>query len=270
MKNRDVKTQLRQYYQQADMTAPEAAVSAAALLARQETRKRKNRQRITFMQFLRMQVRFVGWKVWTIQGAALIMICWMMVRLYGQGYWTNPQSVASMLGSLSVLVFMTIPPFLYRSNRYGMQEVEAATRFSSARLLLARFIIVGAGDAALLSGILLTVALGFALRADAALVSVMLPFLLAASGSLYLLAHTAPQTCLWGSMGLCGALLLGIFVGNRHLQFRGNFSFAWICLCAVLAAFCCYQLHSLLHNSAYTEMQIAPCDQKGSQYGIMY
>lgn len=153
-KNRDVKTQLRQYYQQADMTAPEAAVSAAALLARQETRKRKNRQRITFMQFLRMQVRFVGWKVWTIQGAALIMICWMMVRLYGEGYWTNPQSVASVLGSLSVLVFMTIPPFLYRSNRYGMQEVEAATRFSSSRLLLARFIIVGAGDAALVSCIL--------------------------------------------------------------------------------------------------------------------
>lgn len=256
MTNKDLETRLRQAYHAADTTVRPASMSAAALLARKEAYSR--RQRLSFPQFLSMQIRFIGWKVWAVQGASLLAVCWLLSRLFGQGYWKDPQSVAGLLVCLSLFIFMTAPPFLYRSVRYRMQEVEAAARFSSVRLLMARLIIIGIGDGALLGGILLTAAVKTALQPSSAVVSIIFPFLLASSGCLYLLGHVCPRQFLAGSMGLCGFLLVGLSLAHRHFHFFTvpSLSPGWVGLCALLIAFCCHQFHYLLHNCAYAEMQV--------------
>ena len=254
MTNHDLETQLRQAYQGADVEVRSSSMSATVLLARKEAYSR--RQRLSFPQFLSMQIRFIGLKVWAVQGASLLAVCWLLSQLFGQGYWKDPQSVAGLLACLSLLTFMTAPPFLYRSIRYRMQEVEAAARFSSVRLLMARLIIIGIGDATLLSGILLTAAVKTALLPSSSVVSVAFPFLLASSGCLYLLGHVCPRQFLAGSMGLCGFLLMVLSLAQRHFHLFFRLSPGWIAVCALLIAFCCHQFHHLLHNCAYAEMQV--------------
>lgn len=254
MTNNDLETQLRQAYQGADVEVRSSSMSEAILLARKEAYSR--RQRLSFPQFLSMQICFIGWKVWAVQGASLLAVCWLLSHLFGQGYWHDPQSVAGLLVCLSLLTFMTAPPFLYRSIRYRMQEVEAAARFSSVRLLMARLIIIGIGDATLLSGILLTAAVKTALQPSSAVVSIILPFLLASSGCLYLLGHVRPRQFLGGSMGLCGFLLMVLSLAHRHFHLFFRLSPGWIGVCALLIAFCCHQFHHLLYHCAYAEMQV--------------
>lgn len=256
MTNRDLETRLYQAYHAADTTVRPASMYSAVLLARKEAYSRL--QRLSFSQFLSMQIRFIGWKVWAIQGASLLAVCWLLSHLFGQGYWKEPQSVAGLLVCLSLLIFMTAPPFLYRSIRYRMQEVEAAARFSSVWLLMARLIIIGIGDAALLSGILLTAVAKTALHSSSAVVAIVFPFLLAGSGCLYLLGHVSPRQFLAGSMGLCSFLLVGLSLAHRHFHFFTvpSLSPGWIGICTLLIAFCCHQFHYLLHNCAYAEMQV--------------
>ena len=254
MTNKDLETRLRQAYQGADVEVHSSSMSEAILLARKEAYSR--RQRLSFPQFLSMQIRFIGWKVWAVQGASLLAVCWLLSHLFGQGYWKDPQSVAGLLVCLSLLTFMTVPPFLYRSVRYRMQEVEAAAGFSSVRLLMARLIIIGIGDGALLSSIVLTAAAKTALQPGSAVVSMLFPFLLASGGCLYLLGHVCPRQFLGGSMGLCGFLLVGLSLAHRSFQFFSRLSPGWIGICTVLIAFCCHQFHHLLHHCAYAEMQV--------------
>lgn len=254
MTNQSLEIQLRQACQGAAVEVRSSSLSAAVLLARKEVSSR--RQRLSFPQFLSMQIRFIGWKVWAAQGASLLAVCGLLSRLFGQGYWKDPQSVAGLLVCLSLLTIMTAPPFLYRSIRYRMQEVEAAARFSSVRLLMARLIIIGIGDAALLSGILLTAAVKSTLQAGSAVVSILFPFLLASSGCLYLLGHVRPRRFLAGSMGLCGFLLVGLSLAHRHSHLFFRLSPGWIGVCALLIAFCCHQFHHLRCRCAYAEMQV--------------
>lgn len=256
MTNQDLETQLRQAYQGADTEVRSFSMAEAILLARKEACSRL--QRLSFPQFLTMQIRFIGWKVWAVQAACLLTVCGLLYNLFGQGYWKDPQSVAGLLVCLSLLTFMTAPPFLYRSIRYRMQEVEAAARFSSVRLLMARLIIIGIGDATLLSGILLTAAVKTALQPSSAVVSIIFPFLLASSGCLYLLGHVCPRQFLGGSMGLCGFLLMVLSLAHRHFHFFTvpSLSPGWIGICTMLIVFCCHQFHYLLHNCAYAEMQV--------------
>ena len=256
MRKKDLETRLRQACQVEAGEVRSSSVSKAVLLARKEAISR--RQRISFLQFLFMQIRFIGWKVWSVQGASLLAVCWLLSDLFGQGYWKDPQSVAGLLVCLSLFIFMAAPPFLYRSVRYRMQEVEAAARFSSVRLLMARLIIIGIGDGALLGGIMLTAAVKTALQPSSAVVSIIFPFLLASSGCLYLLGHVCPRQFLAGSMGLCGFLLVGLSLAHRHFHFFTvpSLSPGWVGLCALLIAFCCHQFHHLLYHCAYAEMQV--------------
>lgn len=254
MTNNDLETRLHQAYQGADVEVRSSSMSATVLLARKEAYSRL--QRLSFPQFLSMQIRFIGWKVWAAQGTFLLAVCRLLSHLFGQGYWKDPQSVAGLLVCLSLLTFLTAPPFLYRSIRYRMQEVEAATRFSSVRLLMSRLIIIGIGDAALLSGILLTAAVKTALQPSSAVVSILFPFLLASSGCLYLLGHVCPRQFLAGSMGLCGFLLMVLSLAHRHFHLFFRLSPGWIGVCTLLIVFCCHQFHHLLYHYAYAEMQV--------------
>lgn len=254
MTNSELEAKLRQFYEK----TPAAPASASLVqLVQREMDGRTRRKLLSFRQFLSVQIRFIGWKVWAVQGGALLAICGILSRLFGQEYWREPAMVARLLFCLAVLTAMAAPPFLYRSVRYKMQEVEAAARFSSAQQLLARLIIIGAGDGVLLGGMLLTAAATSGLRLGSAALSVGLPFLLASGGCLYLLGHVSPRHFLAGSMGLCGALLTGALMARRQFLLPNIPAVGWIAICALLAVFCIWQLCGLMHHRDYAELQVA-------------
>lgn len=232
-----------------------ASVRAAAQRAGDEADRRGARTRIRFPKFAWMQVRFLGWKLWAAQGLFLLAVWLLAPEAFSAAELRRPQAAAQWLCGLSVLTAMTAPPLLYRSIRFRMQETEAASYFSSARLLLARLLIVGIGDAALLAGLVLLTVLNTALRIGSAATAAALPFLLSGSIGLHLLGHASPRQFLWGSLGSSATLLLAL--ESRRLRWLFFPTPLGGLVCGALLLLCLWQLRQLLSSPVYAERQIA-------------
>lgn len=257
MKRADFENQLKQSLHHPPIAMADGkALESTLLLAGKEVCRKQGRERISFTHFLFMQMHFTGWKIWSIQAISLILIALLFSR--PNEYLTSPLHLTKLLFCLSVLVFMTAIPFLYRCIRYRMQEVEAATRFSSVKLLMAKLIVIGMGDIFLLGSIFLAAMLKTSLQADSAILYLCFPFLLAGSGSLFMLGHFSPRQFFAGSMGLCAflALAFSFLPGRYTFLFQQTFSGGWMATCALLTFFCIYQFRYIMYHSSYTEIQI--------------
>ena len=248
--------QLRQSLHRLPSAASESHLHATILLARRESCQKQRRRRISPIRFLGKQLSFIGWKVWIVQAIFLLSVYGVFPVFYD--HLTNSLRLAKPLFILSVAVFMTTLPMLYRSVRYRMQEIEAAARFSSVTLLLARLIVIGIGDIALLGGIFLFTLAKTSLPTDSAVFYLCFPFLLAGSGCLFMLGHFPPGKFLAGSLLFCSALILAFSVlpGQRAFRHLPSLPAARFILCALLAAFCAKQLLYIIRNSSYEEMQL--------------
>lgn len=250
MTNQDLEHYLREGFSSGQTsTIPHVLPELLLQEAVQEPPKRQ----MTFLQFIRGEIRFLGWKLWGAQTAAILVLCWILHLLFGDAYWAEPRMVIRVLTCLSLLVASSAIPLLYRSVRFRMQEIEAATYFSSARLLLARLLLLGTGDTVLLCALFLTTAASSILPISSALIALCLPFLLGSSGILFLASHVSPHRFLKGSLALCGVLLL------TFSQIRlpaWNPAPALIALCFLLLLFCYLQINHILQHSAFAELQV--------------
>lgn len=235
-----------------------AHLYATILLVQKEVCRKQRQQHISFARFLGKMIPAIGWKLWFLQGIFLL-------AFYGYGfcfdpaeYLQSPPRLAKRLFCLSIAVFMTALPLLYRSVRWRMQEIEAAAHFSSVKLLLAKLIVVGIGDISLLSGIFLATVVKTPLPADTAVLYLCIPFLLACAGCLFMLGHFPPDRFLSGSLLFCTALLLtfSVLPAQCAFLFQPSFSAARIILCALLFTFCAQQLRYLIKVSSYEELQL--------------
>ena len=258
MKNADFEKKLQQALHQVPM-ADNGHLKHTLLLAEKEAYRRHERKRISFPRFLSLQIRFMGWKIWFMQGIFLLIISGIVVRTYGRYFFENPQFLTRLLFCLSVLVSMTALPFIYRSVRYQMQEVEAASYFSAVKLLMAKLALIGIGDISMLTVIFIATIAKTSLPADSAILYLCLPFLLVTDGCLFLLGHFSPKHFKAGSLGLCSFFILMCIAlpGHYRFLFQQSFSMGWMAVCGLLVVFCIKQLHYILYHSSYTEMQIA-------------
>lgn len=255
MKNREFQQAIRQSLHQTPVMPNDPAFHNAVMLARKEVSQRQRRTRISFRQFLFMLVRFIGWKVWVIQGTSLLVICSMLSQLFDS--WVHPLYAVKLLLCLSVLIFSTALPFICRSNRYHMQEIEAASRFSSAALLMAKFVVIGIGDFGMLGGIFLFTLMKSSIGAGSVLLYVSFPFLLTCCGCLYMLGHFAPNWALAGSSGFSAFLVLSFAsIPGQYIPTQSVPVF-WIGVCLCLTLLCVYQFRYILCRSSYTEKQVA-------------
>ena len=247
---------LKQSLQQAPAGIHEKHLENTILLARKEAGLRKRRKRISFMGFLSGQIAFIGWKIWIIQGFFLCILHGMLVRFYE--YYVTPQTMVKLLFCLSILVFMSVLPLLYRSVRYQMQEIEAVSRFSCGKLLLSRLLIIGIGDIFLLGSIFLSTMIKTTLPAGSAMLYLCFPFLLAGSGCLYMLGHFAPRHFFMGSLFFCFFLMLVFcIIPNQYMLLSlPSLTLVWIMICALLFAFCIWQFRHIVKDSSFTEAQL--------------
>lgn len=255
-KETDLKQELSRALHQLPYEAGDPHLQATILLARKEACRMQTRERISFARFLKKQIPLIGWKLWGIQGVFLAAASRVLSDC--SGYLISPPRLARLLFCLSVVVFMTALPLLYRSIRCQMQEIEAASRFSSVKLLLAKLIVIGIGDIFLLGGLLFTATAKTALPADIAVIYLCLPFLLACGGCLFMLGHFPPGRFLAGSTLFCFALLLLFLVPLRQsaLLFHPSYQEGRIILCVWLSVFCACQLRYIIKTSSYGELQI--------------
>ncbi len=227
-------------------------------LARIQASQKPKRKRIPFRRFLSRQVRYIGWKFWGVQGVLLLLFDRMLTQLYGEQVWASPSSVARLLFCVSTLVAMMALPLLYRSRKYRMQEVESASYFSSARLLMAKLAVIGIGDVLMLAGMFLTTMVRTSMEAGNLTFCMVLPFLVMSAAYLYMMGHCSGDGFFVGSVALGTAMILGAVVipGRWMNLFQQSMTLGWILFCGLLLVFSAKQLRYLLYRSPYTELQV--------------
>ena len=91
-------------------------------LVRREIARKAERSRLSFGHFLLTQIRFIGWKIWTLQMIVLVGIYLCMTEFFGKYYLEHEEELPRILMVVAVVVLMTLIPFLYRSFRYRMPD----------------------------------------------------------------------------------------------------------------------------------------------------
>lgn len=258
MMGKELNRRLKDTFSHTDISISEKHLQETILSVNMELNRKPSINRLPFRSFLMLQIRHMGWKIWAIQGILLALINGMLAVSFGQYYWGNQRYVAELLCFSSILVLMTALPFIHRALRFRMNEVEAATWFSSSRLLLAKLLIIGVGDLLMLGGILYTTILRTSINASGVILYLTFPFLLACGGLLFLLDHIPARLFLPGSAGMCGALLLMLFMADRIFPafYHQTFSLAWGIVCLGLIICNVFQINRIIKRSAFAEMQL--------------
>ena len=104
------------------------------------------RSRNHFRDLLLVQVKLSGLKMWLFEmlGAAAICIC--MQETFRDPYFMTFRKQLFLLTCFAVSVPLLMLPFLYRSIRYQMFEVECASVFSIRTVLFSKFLVFFGGE----------------------------------------------------------------------------------------------------------------------------
>ena len=218
--------------------------------------EKRKRRRINYPEFLKRQLRFIGWPIWLVQGTAMILLCMAFNGPLNFYLEDSAKGIAFLLCCLSVLVLLSSVPMIHRSIRYKMHEIELSTRFSSVKLLLSKLLLIGIGNIVLLSVIFLLTIANTPLQTESVLLYLLLPYLSACSGFLYLLGHIPADKFEVYSVGLC-CLMLTVFtlLSRFHSNFfRQTFSAGWLLVCFLLVLFSIKQLRYIMYRSSYAQI----------------
>ena len=254
MTQHDFQNHLHQALAQNTLNADDARRQTQALTAA-ALRAQNVQQPIGFGVFLLAQLRFIGWQIWLTQALVLITLNALLNLRFGAHYVLYPSLATRLLCFCSVLVLATALPFLHNATLYRMQEVEAATRFSSLRLLAAKLVLIGIGDLLMLGGILMISLYLTPLSLGHCLLCLVLPFLLAASGSLTLLRRLRTSRFYLASGCWCALLCTASLFGGRWLVLT-ELTPLWLLVAVALCAICVRELYQLFCRSAFSELQL--------------
>lgn len=254
---KNVKTLLKENLKINDTSVNETPLQQTLQLLRQEQLYNPHRERICFRTFLALQIKFIGWKIWLVQGLILAALCYIITIRFGNDLYYSKRYATVFICEISVMVLMTSVPFIQRSLRHKMHEQEMASYFSSIKLIVAKLIIIGIGDIFILNGILFLIVFKNYLNISSALLYAVFTVLFTSCALMYLLGHTPAQWFSPCCLGLCAALLTGIKLLNRLLPafFSQSFSMVWISVCLVLLLLYLSQLRYIMHCSSYAKIQ---------------
>ena len=227
-------------------------------LARDNYNLQAEGKSISFWNFMLRQIRFVGTRIWLWQSFVLLLLCILISSGYSSAsVAASVHYVSYLLGCSAVVMLTAAMPIVYRSVRYQMLETETASRFSFSKLLLARLIIIGAGDLIMMMVIILLTLYETERSIRGLLLYLLVPFLLAASGYLTILAHMALRLFPYLCTGFSGGLLLILYLLRKwQPEFYGSsFTWEWGILCILLLLFCRNQLAKISRRRAFTEGQ---------------
>ena len=79
----NIENRLKDAIKLSDTQISEAHLKKTLLSARQELCRKSKRERIKFKTFLLQQIRFIGWKIWLVQGLMLAAVCSMLSISFG-------------------------------------------------------------------------------------------------------------------------------------------------------------------------------------------
>ena len=97
----------------------------------------KEEARTSFFHYLSDVFRFEGIPIFVLQAVTLFVVCLMITSVAD-----IPQNIPVFIP----LFVLAVMPVIFKSQFYGMNEIEAVTRASGAQIMLAKLILAGAAN----------------------------------------------------------------------------------------------------------------------------
>lgn len=152
LKNSKLEDEISRVLQSTTPEISENHLSQTILLTEEVYRKYGTKERIGFGGLMLRQFRFIGWKMWLIQGLCLFVFI-RAVRILFREEFMDARHISYILCLASIMIAWAIVPMVGRSIRYGMFEIENSALFSCGKLLLAQLLVIEGGGLAVLGTI---------------------------------------------------------------------------------------------------------------------
>lgn len=204
--SRNIKRQAKEYFQAQRVQPSAPHITQTAKLCREAYALGQGKTRSGFLRFLLQQLGFIPKSVFIVQGVVLLLVCGMLQQVMTAGslYRWFPVTYPAFLGGCGILFAVLNIPFLQRSARYQMLELETSTRVAMPRLLMARLIILGTANLAAILLVSWFAASGR--QAWDSAVFILLPYLLACAGCVCIVSTGGGRMSTVYSCILCGGL----------------------------------------------------------------
>ena len=211
-------------------------------LVKVQFRIRKRNERMGFGKLLFSQIRFIGMRIWGLEIVMAILGGFVLRELFMDSYFFTPRKIAFFFFFSTVGASMLLLPFIYRSFRFGMVEIEGAAYFSIRRILICRFLLFFGGEI-VIAAIVWIIGCGGQFVNGYMLVYVLLPLLLTGDGALLFLKNASPEKLHFSYLGYAGTLL-ALFSVSYYVApwlFDGRFLTLFVCTGAILSVCFIYQ-----------------------------
>lgn len=205
--------------------------------------------RLRFRQFVLLQARFFGARIWLWQAAVLAVLLGVLHKTCQADVRLLAYKLPFVLGCCGILTITAVIPLLYRTFRYRMAEMEDPCYFSGAQQLLARLIFAGLGILCIFAAIVAFAAAKTTFGVGYAAFHLMFSALLTACGYLILLAHADLQRIPMFGVLLSGGLVILLHVLLHYGWYVREPGLGTAAVCVSLLCVCSVQLSGLLHTN---------------------
>lgn len=180
-------------------------------------------QRMSWLHMVAMQARYISKWVWIFS-----LLFFGITYLVAQA--TEWKYVSMVLGFVPFLVMLSVTESM-RSYRYGMEELEVSTRFSLKSIVLARMVILGLGNTAVLTGIMVVLRN----QSQIHIAYVMAPYFLTAGGGLRIVRNLRGKESTMLCFGLASLVcVLELYIPWQfEVLFTPENVWLWISACVI-------------------------------------
>lgn len=233
----------------AEITVDPVQVEQTVSEVRAHYAAQQNQPRISFGQFILLQARYSGIRMWLWQGLVLTaMLAGLNLVQINVTMNYLLRMLPFLLGCCGVAAITATVPMLYRSIRYQMHETEHACYFSGVQLLWARLLFMGIG---VLLTLIVTVGVVIGqhwLGIGSAVLYVYTPSLVTACGYLAILTRAELEQLPVLGGTLSGGLVLVLRLMLYFGWYPQTFGIGSGILCIGLALLCAAQVCRLAHT----------------------
>ncbi|MBD5496054.1 MAG: hypothetical protein HDR12_17220 [Lachnospiraceae bacterium] len=255
MGDRKLKRSLHKYLQQSAQKVTEAEKNpdgngvrleetiklCTEIMREQELAQKKQEEpRTGFVQYLSDIFRFDGISIFGLQAVVLCITCLTI---------STVADIPEYLPIFMPLFVLALVPAMFRCQYYGMSEIEAATRASSAQIVLAKLILVGAANLVCMT---VLISLEVHLQNSYSGISRMIlyclvPYLVCMTGMLRLIRLRRKenmQICMVLMLGSCACW--GLLAINIQWLYEASALGIWIAAFIFFAAFFIKEIYYIL------------------------
>lgn len=230
-----------------------AQAEQMVLLAKMQFRKSSRKEKIGFGELMLYQIRMIGVRIWGIEIITMLCLALVLRGFLQDLLFFTPRKIALLLSCAVVMASMFLLPFLYRSARFKMMEIESAAYFSIRRILISRFFLFFGGEIVIAAAVCTMAYTGQFMKMSM-LIYVLLPLLLTGDGLLFFLRNTVPEKLCRNYTCYAGALVLLLFIGYYAVpwMFDGKLTFLSVWSLVILLGYFICQCERIMKYSEET------------------